>query len=140
MKGIRVQTRTLRALAAVYTLLLATTICHASRISGTYVAHGPHYAEMLQLIETDNGQISGVFSSIEVQTEGNFTSEQKPLTGAVDAGQLTLTHWLFFYARLSQELSPEIQFAFSLQIPEAPLHRQYSCIVRPMRLNITRTL
>jgi hypothetical protein len=80
----------MRVLVALGCLSLPATICHASRISGTYVGHGPHFAEMLQLTQTDNGQISGVLSSVEVQPEGNISSDQRPLTGSVDSDQLTL--------------------------------------------------
>jgi hypothetical protein len=87
----------LRALVALGSLSLATTICHASRISGTYVGHGPHFAEMLQLTQTDNGQMTGVLSSVEVQPEGNVKSDQKPVTGSVDSDQLTLNIGSFLF-------------------------------------------
>ena len=45
---------------------------------------------MLQLTQTDNGQISGFLSSVEVQPEGNVKSDQRPLAGSVDSDQLTL--------------------------------------------------
>jgi len=83
-------TKRMRALMALGCLSLTGPICHASRISGTYVGHGPHFAEMLQLTQTDNGQISGVLSSVEVKSDGNINSDQRPLTGSVDSDQLTL--------------------------------------------------
>jgi hypothetical protein len=45
---------------------------------------------MLQLTETNNGQISGVLSTVELKGDGSVTSEQAPVTGTVDADQLTL--------------------------------------------------
>jgi hypothetical protein len=45
---------------------------------------------MLQLTQTDNGQVSGVLNFVELKPEGKITSEQVPVTGVVDAGQLTL--------------------------------------------------
>jgi hypothetical protein len=93
MKAVLVKlffTKRLRALVALGCLSLTAPICHASRISGTYVGHGPHFAEMLQLTQTDNGQISGVLSSVETQPEGTISSDQRPLTGSVDSDQLTL--------------------------------------------------
>jgi hypothetical protein len=65
--------------------------CSASRISGTYVAHGPNFAEMLQLTQTDNGQLSGVVTSVQLKAEGNISSDQTPVTGAIDADQLMLS-------------------------------------------------
>ena len=78
-------------LAAMSLISLATTICSASRISGTYVSHSPNSAEMLQLTQTDNGQISGVLSFVGLKPEGNITSGQNSVTGVVDAEQLTLS-------------------------------------------------
>jgi hypothetical protein len=46
---------------------------------------------MLQLTETDNGQISGVLSWAELKSDGRVTSEQAPVSGAVDADQMTLS-------------------------------------------------
>jgi hypothetical protein len=71
-------------------IFLVGTACHASRISGTYVAHTPTFAEMLQLTETDNGQLSGVLSHIELKQDGNVSSEQTPVNGTADSDQLTL--------------------------------------------------
>jgi hypothetical protein len=71
-------------------ILLLGTACNASRISGTYVAHSPTSAEMLQLTETDNGQLSGVLSHVELKPDGGVSSKQTPVSGTSDAGQLTL--------------------------------------------------
>jgi hypothetical protein len=71
-------------------ILLVGTACHASRISGTYVAHAPTFAEMLQLTQTDNGQLSGVLSLVELNQDGNVSSEQTPVNGTADSDQLTL--------------------------------------------------
>lgn len=46
---------------------------------------------MLQLTETDNGQVSGVLSWVELKSDGRVTSEQAPVTGTVDAEQITLS-------------------------------------------------
>jgi hypothetical protein len=71
-------------------MVLLATACNASRISGTYVAHAPTFAEMLQLTETDNGQLSGVLSHIELKQDGSVSSEQTPLNGTADSGQIIL--------------------------------------------------
>lgn len=69
-----------------------------SRMSGVYVGHGTGFAEMLQLTQTGNGQISGVFTSIELKEKGEINSRQTTVTGAVDAGQLTLKFGSFIFA------------------------------------------
>ena len=71
-------------------LLLVATACNASPVSGTYVAHAPTFAEMLQLTQTPDGQISGVISHIDLKSDGKISSEQSPVNGTADSGQLTL--------------------------------------------------
>ena len=71
-------------------ILLVGTACHASRISGTYVAHATTFAEMLQLTQTTDGQLSGVLSHVELNQDGNVSSEQTPVNGTADSDQLTL--------------------------------------------------
>lgn len=70
--------------------LILTTACNASRVSGTYVCHGPGFAVMLQLTATQNGGIDGVFSSVEMKDDGSINSQQAPITGTVDGAHLTL--------------------------------------------------
>jgi len=82
--------RAFRALISLGSVFLLTTICSASRISGTYVAHGTDFAEMLRLTQTGNGQVTGVLSSIQLEPKGDITSHQTPVTGVTDADQLTL--------------------------------------------------
>jgi hypothetical protein len=50
---------------------------------------------MLQLTETDNGQLSGVFSHVELKQDGNVSSEQTAVSGTADAGQITLRFPVF---------------------------------------------
>ncbi len=83
--------RAVRTLISLGSILLVTTTCSASRISGTYVAHGANFAEMVQLAQTDNGQLSGVLTCVQLKPEGNIISDQTPVTGVVDADQLTLS-------------------------------------------------
>lgn len=71
-------------------IFLVGTACNASRISGIYVAHAPTFAEMLQLTETDNGQLRGVLSHVELKPDGNVSSGQTAVNGTADAGQLIL--------------------------------------------------
>jgi len=71
-------------------ILLVSTASNASQVSGTYVAHASAFAEMLQLTQTSDGQISGVLSHVELKSDGSVSSEQSPVNGTADAGQLTL--------------------------------------------------
>ena len=86
-------------LVSLLILLVGTTACNASQLSGTYVAHGATFAEMLQLTQTPDGQLSGVLSHVELKTDGSVSSEQTPVSGTADAGQLTLKfpHHSVFY-------------------------------------------
>lgn len=70
--------------------LFLSTACNASQVSGTYVAHAPTFTEMLQLTQTQDGQINGVLSHVELKSDGRITSEQIPLSGTANDGQLTL--------------------------------------------------
>lgn len=80
----------LKAVATVILVVSVTIVCSASRISSTYVAFGTNFTEMLQLTQTDNGQISGVVSYVAIKSSGQISSDQAPITGAIDADQLTL--------------------------------------------------
>src|SRR5580765_4409486 len=69
-----------------------------SRISGVDVGDGTGFAEMLQLTQTSNGQVSGVFTSVELKEQGEIKAEQTTVSGSVDAGQVTLTFGSFIFA------------------------------------------
>jgi hypothetical protein len=71
-------------------LLLVAAACNAAQVSGTYVAHSHTFTEMLQLTQTPDGQISGVLSYVGLKSDGQISSEQSPVNGTADAGQLTL--------------------------------------------------
>ncbi len=71
-------------------LLLISQLAIASRISGTYVSHGTKFTEMLQLTQTNDGQLSGTISWIELRNDGQVKSDHAQVTGAVDADQLTI--------------------------------------------------
>ena len=84
-------TRIVRVVFITCTLLVITTGCEASRITGTYVTHGQSIVQMLSLTQSDNQHFSGVLSYVEVDTQGHLKSEQVSVTGVIDADQLTLT-------------------------------------------------
>lgn len=79
----------MRSLVAI-AMALVSTACNASQVSGTYVAHASTFAEMLQLTQGADGQISGVLSHVELKSDGSVSSEQSPVNGTADAGQITL--------------------------------------------------
>lgn len=90
-------------------MCFANLACQTARISGTYIANqisdktiytstkaqnteiGPDWVDMLQLTQTENGQITGVYSHIGLDVGGHLDSKQESVKGASDAGQLTLT-------------------------------------------------
>jgi hypothetical protein len=54
------------------------------------VAHALTFAEMLQLTQTHDGQINGVFTHVELKDDGSVSSQQADFSGTTDAGQITL--------------------------------------------------
>lgn len=79
-------------------LVLGTTLvaigCRAatSRISGSYIAKESNAVTMLQLTQTANGQITGVYDYAALDSGGEVSSNQIPITnGVLDGNQLTLT-------------------------------------------------
>jgi hypothetical protein len=79
----------MRSLVAI-AMALVSTACNASHVSGTYVAHSSTFAEMLQVAQTSNGQVNGVFTHAERKQDGTVTSQQADFTGTSDAGQIVL--------------------------------------------------
>lgn len=63
----------------------------ASRIGGTYIAHGERSVDMLQLTESQDGQITGVLNTMELSSDGNIDTHDGSITsGTIDGNQLTL--------------------------------------------------
>src|SRR4051812_48369127 len=71
-------------------LLLIASSASATRISGTYVSRGTSFTLMLQLTETNNGQLSGLVSWLELQNDGDVQSGQRSVSGSADGDQITL--------------------------------------------------
>jgi hypothetical protein len=72
-------------------LLLPNSACGASRIGGIYIAHGEQFVNMLQLTESQNGQISGVLYTIDLSSDGSISTNNISITsGTIDGDQLTL--------------------------------------------------
>ncbi|MDQ2843772.1 MAG: hypothetical protein M3Y72_22575 [Acidobacteriota bacterium] len=51
---------------------------------------------MLQLAQTDNGQITGTYSIVQINGSNKVRSDQNSVTGAFDQGQITLSFHGFF--------------------------------------------
>lgn len=83
----------LRSLAAAVPILFGFGVAAGAQasVSGTYVARGPNYVDMLQLTETTGGQINGVLSEVALRPDGHVDSEQGPVTGTVGDDAITLT-------------------------------------------------
>lgn len=80
-----------RLLLSLAIVLIADASRAETRISGTYVTHGADFADMLQLTQTEGGRITGVLSEVTLKPDGKITSEQGPVSGAIDGGQITLS-------------------------------------------------
>ncbi len=61
-----------------------------ARISGAYLAHDNSGAMMLQLTQTNDGQLAGVFSLVLLK-DGKIEASQVSVRGVTDNGQITLT-------------------------------------------------
>lgn len=77
-------------LLGVISISVTQWACSENRISGTYVTQGNDFAEILQLTQTDNGHVDGVMTTLAMSREEQMTSRHCQVSGAVDAGQITL--------------------------------------------------
>jgi len=59
-------------------MLLTEMACSSSRISWTYISHGANYEEMLQLTQTNNGQLT----RLSVSSEPAFSRSLEPICNA----------------------------------------------------------
>lgn len=72
-------------------LFISLVACAASRIGGTYIAHGEQFVNMLQLTESQNGQITGVLNTIDLSSDGSIKTDNISITsGTIDGDQLTI--------------------------------------------------
>jgi hypothetical protein len=103
---VSIPTRPAHAFPSVIPLVLVlesisilTLGCGSSRISGTYIAREADIVQILQLTETDNGKITGAFNSVGVNTQGQISTGQSSVDGAVDHGQITLKMRVFLFGQ-----------------------------------------
>jgi hypothetical protein len=83
-------------LKLVFLILAALLICPpsalAQNISGTYVAKGPNSAILIQVVETENGSLSGRFEQIVLPVgTDKLQSMNATITGAVNNQTVVLT-------------------------------------------------
>jgi hypothetical protein len=86
-------------------IVLVGTACNASQISGTYVAHASSVTEMLQMTQTSDGQVNGVLTHVELNDDGNVSSEQASFSGSTAAGQITLKFPILSFLLSGQSLA-----------------------------------
>lgn len=124
---------------ALSVIALANVARGEMRISDTYVAHGPNLATMLQVTQTDNGQITGVYSFVEVSADGRLDSEHISVTGVIDGGQLTLTlhRGLLETTNFAGNLK-ETPFSFNKSDRRAMCCHGSSCVARLRNSKRTR--
>jgi hypothetical protein len=78
--------------AFIPTILIALLSCgKTDPVSGTFVSHGDRDAMMLQLSQSENGQILGTYSYVQLNGLNSVKSGQTKVTGAVNAGEITLS-------------------------------------------------
>lgn len=79
------------ALLSCAPFLVIDSACAASRIGGIYIAHGEQFVEMLQLTESQDGQITGVLNTMDLKSDGRINTDEASITsGTIDGNQLTL--------------------------------------------------
>lgn len=64
--------------------------CSAHGASGTYIARGQSFVEMLQITQARDGQLLGSLSSTKLKPNGSITQDTSNISGVVDGHALTL--------------------------------------------------
>ena len=63
----------------------------ASGISGTYVGQGSNAAFLIQVVQTEDGRLTGRYEQVVMQTSGKLDNMNADLTGATDGQTVALT-------------------------------------------------
>jgi hypothetical protein len=63
----------------------------ANDLSGTWVAKGAALAVMIQIVETDGGNVTGRYAQVALQSDGKLTQMDAAITGATDGQTAILT-------------------------------------------------
>lgn len=70
------------------TLLLLAGCSHP--ISGTYVANGPQFSELLQITQSSDGQLLGTISHTAIKSDGSLEQFTLNISGVTDGHAITL--------------------------------------------------
>jgi hypothetical protein len=81
--------KTQRIMACIATAAFATG-CSAHGASGTYIARGLGFVEMLQITQAQDGQLLGSLSSTTLKPDGSITRDSTNITGLADGNGITL--------------------------------------------------
>jgi hypothetical protein len=76
--------------AACVVAAVITTDCSAHGASGTYIARGQGFVEMLQITQSQDGQLLGSMASTMLKHNGSLTQNSTNISGVVDGHALTL--------------------------------------------------
>ena len=80
-----------RIARAIVCLVIMTGIAHAESISGTYVAKETGSVSLVQMVETQNGQLSGRFERFVILADGKTTDVNMALNGVRDGETVVVT-------------------------------------------------
>lgn len=75
---------------AVCIVAMIATGCSAHGASGTYIARGQGFVEMLQITQAQDGQLLGSLSSTTLKPNGSITQDTTNISGVADGHALTL--------------------------------------------------
>jgi hypothetical protein len=88
-RGEKQAMKTQRIMACIATVVFATG-CSAHGVSGTYIARGQDFVEMLEVTQAKDGQLLGSLYSTTLKPNGSITRDSTNITGAVEGNALTL--------------------------------------------------
>jgi hypothetical protein len=72
-------------------LLGAGSPAVADGLSGTYVGKGSNSAFLIQIVETDDGHLTGRYEQVTLQTGGKLNDMNAAITGAADGQTVVVT-------------------------------------------------
>lgn len=72
-------------------LALMTSVACADSLSGTYVGRGENSISLVQLVETNGGQLAGHFQYFEMQADGKMNVGNATLNGVRDGETVVVT-------------------------------------------------
>lgn len=79
------------AMATSVALILGVAGCGNPSVSGTYVARGPVKVALIEVVQSNNGQVTGRFESVELQPNGTIAETNAALSGLSDGTHVSLS-------------------------------------------------